>query len=143
MLCFLEAVLGFDKKLYISIESQRAPVAHQKSVRFWGIILAVALRVVLLFVMIHLIDALAEPFHIFTLTGFLEGGVNFATCVFLIGGVFIIYTAVKEISHMLTIEHLSGDGANKPGKSAVQVVMMIVLMNLICNCPGCLIQEKC
>ena len=47
MLRFLQAVLGFDKKLYISIESQRAPVAHQKSVRFWGIILAVALRVVL------------------------------------------------------------------------------------------------
>jgi predicted tellurium resistance membrane protein TerC len=38
MLCFLEAVLGFDKKLYISIESQRARLAHQKSVRFWGII---------------------------------------------------------------------------------------------------------
>ena len=65
MLCFLQAVLGFDNLLYISIESQRAPVAHQKAVRFWGIILAVTLRVVLLFVMIHLIDALAEPFHIF------------------------------------------------------------------------------
>ena len=56
---------------------------------------------------------------------------NFATCVFLIGGVFIIYTAVNEIRHMLTIGHLSGDRANKPGKSAVQVVMMIVIMNLI------------
>ena len=131
MLCFLQAVLGFDNLLYISIESQRAPVAHQKAVRFWGIILAVVLRVVLLFVMIHLIDALAEPFHIFAWTGILEGGVNFATCVFVIGGVFIMYTAVKEISHMLTIEHLDADLANKSGKSAVQVVMMIVLMNLI------------
>jgi len=27
MLCFLQAVLGFDNLLYISIESQRAPVA--------------------------------------------------------------------------------------------------------------------
>ena len=35
MLCFLQAVLGFDNLLYISIESQRAPVAHQKAVRFW------------------------------------------------------------------------------------------------------------
>ena len=109
MLFFLQAVLGFDKTLYISIESQRAPVAHQKSVRFCGIILAVALRVVLLFVIIHLIDTLAEPFHIFTLTRFLEGDMNFATCVFLIGGVFIIYTAVNEIRQMLTIGHLSGD----------------------------------
>ena len=131
MLCFLQAVLGFDNLLYISIESQRAPVAHQKTVRFWGIIIAVALRVVLLFVIIHLIDALAKPFHIFDWSGILEGGVNFATCVFLLGGVFIIYTAVKEISHMLTIEHLDVDVQNKTGKSAVQVVLMIVLMNLI------------
>ncbi|MDF1668759.1 MAG: TerC family protein [Roseovarius sp.] len=131
MLCFLQAVLGFDNLLYISIESQRAPVAQQKAVRFWGIILAVALRVVLLFVMIRLIDAMAEPFHIFDWVGVLEGGVNFATVVFIVGGVFIMYTAVKEISHMLTIEHLDTDVQNKVGKSAAKVVIMIVVMNLI------------
>ena len=114
MLCFLQAVLGFDNLLYISIESQRAPVAQQKSVRYWGIIIAVALRVVLLFVMIRLIDAMAEPFYVFDWEGVLTGGVNFATCVFIIGGVFIIYTAVKEISHMLTIEHLDTDMSDKP-----------------------------
>ena len=131
MLCFLQAVLGFDNLLYISIESQRAPVAVQKAVRFWGIIIAVALRVILLFVMIRLIGSLAEPFYIFSWTGILEGGVNFATCVFIIGGIFIIYTAVKEISHMLSIHHLDTDVDSKSGKSAVQVVLMIVLMNLI------------
>ncbi|WP_422025698.1 TerC family protein [Roseovarius sp.] len=131
MLCFLQAVLGFDNLLYISIESQRAPVAQQKSVRYWGIIIAVALRVVLLFVMIELIDALAEPFYVFDWEGVLTGGVNFATCVFIVGGIFIIYTAVKEISHMLTIEHLDTDMSDKPGKSAAQVVIMIVMMNLI------------
>ena len=55
ILIFLQAVLGFDNLLYISIESQRAPQHTQKKVRFWGIIIAVALRVILLFVMIHLI----------------------------------------------------------------------------------------
>ena len=131
MLCFLQAVLGFDNLLYISIESQRAPVAQQTAVRRWGIILAVALRIVLLFTMIQLIDALAEPFWVFAPGGFLEGGVNFATVVFIFGGIFIIYTAVKEISHMLTIEHLDTDVEQKSGKSAMQVVMLIVLMNLI------------
>ncbi len=131
MLCFLQAVLGFDNLLYISIESQRAPVAHQKAVRFWGIIIAVALRVVLLFTMIRLIDAMAEPFFVFNTPGIIEGGVNFATCVFILGGVFIIYTAVKEIGHMLTIHDLNADVEHKSGKSAVKVVMLIVLMNLI------------
>ncbi|MCJ7873138.1 tellurium resistance protein TerC [Marinovum sp. 2_MG-2023] len=131
MLCFLQAVLGFDNLLYISIESQRAPVAHQKAVRYWGIIIAVALRVVLLFVMIRLIDALSEPFWIANWEGVLTGGINFATLVFIIGGVFIIYTAVKEIGHMLSIEDLHTDVEGKSGKSAAQVIAMIVLMNLI------------
>ncbi len=131
MLCFLQAVLGFDNLLYISIESQRAPVAQQAAVRRWGIIIAVALRVVLLFVMIRLIDAMAEPFYTFQWEGVLTGAVNFATLVFIIGGVFIMYTAVKEISHMLTIEHLDTDVENKSGKTARQAVMLIVIMNLI------------
>lgn len=131
MLCFLQAVLGFDNLLYISIESQRAPVAQQKAVRTWGIIIAVALRVVLLFTMIQLIAALNEPFYIFDIPGILEGGVNFATCVFVIGGAFIMYTAVKEIGHLLSIHDVGHDVEGKSGKSAVQVVMLIVIMNLI------------
>ncbi|MCF6443959.1 TerC family protein [Nereida sp. MMG025] len=131
MLCFLQAVLGFDNLLYISIESQRAPVASQRAVRFWGIIIAVVLRVVLLFTMIQLIDAMAEPFVILNWEGVLTGGINFATCVFLLGGIFIMYTAVKEIGHMLTVHDLSHDVEGKSGKSAVKVVMLIVLMNLI------------
>ncbi|WP_299150672.1 tellurium resistance protein TerC [uncultured Tateyamaria sp.] len=131
MLCFLQAVLGFDNLLYISIESQRAPVAQQAAVRRWGIILAVVLRVILLFTMIQLIDAMAEPFAILNWEGVITGGVNFATCVFVFGGIFIMYTAVKEIGHMLTVHDLSTDVAAKSGKSATQVVMLIVLMNLI------------
>ena len=131
MLCFLQAVLGFDNLLYISIESQRAPVAQQRSVRYWGIIIAVALRVVLLFLMIRLIDALAEPFFVMNLPGILEGGVNFATVVFILGGIFIMYTAVKEIAHMLSVEHLDHDLGDDRGRSAAKVVVMIVLMNLI------------
>ncbi|MGB3245285.1 MAG: tellurium resistance protein TerC [Sulfitobacter sp.] len=131
MLCFLQAVLGFDNLLYISIESQRAPVAQQSAVRKWGILIAVALRVVLLFVMIQAIDAMAEPFFVLNWTGVITGGVNFATLVFIIGGAFIMYTAVKEISHMLAIEHLDTDVDVKSGKSATQVVLLIVFMNLI------------
>ena len=76
VLIFLQAVLGFDNLLYISIESQRAPKEVQKQVRFWGIIIAVALRIVLLFTMIQLIDAMAEPFFIMNWEGVLEGAVD-------------------------------------------------------------------
>jgi predicted tellurium resistance membrane protein TerC len=131
VLIFLQAVLGFDNLLYISIESKRAPLASQKAVRFWGIIIAVVLRVVLLFVMIRLIDSLSTPFWVFDMPGLLEGGVNFATLVFVIGGIFIMYTAFKEIGHMLSVEDLGHSADGKSGKSAAQVVAMIVAMNLI------------
>ncbi|WP_212525417.1 tellurium resistance protein TerC [Actibacterium sp. MT2.3-13A] len=131
MLCFLQAVLGFDNLLYISIESQRAPVAQQRAVRFWGIIIAVALRIVLLFVMIRLLEGLSEPFFVMGWTGVLEGAVNFATLVFILGGVFIIYTAVKEISHMLSVDHLGHDVEGKAGRSGLRVIGLIVTMNLV------------
>ena len=62
MLVFLQAVLGFDNLLYISLQSKRAPLEKQKFVRFWGIIMAVLFRIVLLFVVVILIDKLKEPF---------------------------------------------------------------------------------
>lgn len=131
VLIFLQAVLGFDNLLYISIESQRAPAASQARVRYWGILIAVGLRIVLLFVMIRLIETLKVPFYIFEFPGILEGGVNFATLVFVIGGVFIMYTAVKEISHMLTVDDLGHAVGGASSKSATQVVLMIVFMNLV------------
>ncbi len=130
MLFFLEVVLGFDNLLYILIESRRAPAHLQKSIRFWGIIVAVALRVLLLFVMIQLISAFQEPFYIFNWPGLIEGGMNFSTLVFVFGGVFIMYTAVKEITHMLSIEDI-GQGSSKSAKSALRVATMIILMNLV------------
>ena len=131
MLCFLQAVLGFDNLLYISIQSKRAPVPVQKAVRFWGIIIAVALRIVLLFTMINLIEALSEPFFVMNWTGYLEGGVNFATIVFVVGGIFIMYTAFKEIAHMLSTQHLGTDHGDNRAMSAARVVILIVMMNLI------------
>ena len=131
VLIFLQAVLGFDNLLYISIESKRAPAMYQRSVRFWGIVIAVALRIILLFAMIALIDAFREPFFVFDLPGVIEGGVNYSTIVFILGGIFIMYTAVREITHMLSVEHLDSGNDGKPTKSAARVVLMIVFMNLI------------
>ncbi|MEL6218143.1 MAG: tellurium resistance protein TerC [Pseudomonadota bacterium] len=130
VLIFLQAVLGFDNLLYISIESQRAPAEAQARVRRLGILIAIALRVVLLFVMMQLIELLAEPFYVFNIPGIIEGGVNFSTVIFIFGGAFLMYTAVKEINHLLKIEdpeHIE----SRDKKSATAVIFMIVLMNLI------------
>ena len=130
VLLFLQAVLGFDNLLYISIESQRAPKEVQKQVRRNGILMALGLRIILLIAMLFLIDALAEPFYTFAWEGVITGAVNFSTVVFLLGGAFIMYTAVKEIMHLLELENPEKAHDTSP-KSATQVILMIVLMNAI------------
>ena len=130
VLIFLQAVLGFDNLLYISIESKRAPEELRSKVRFSGILIAVALRVVLLFVMMKALSTFEAAFFELHWTGVLEGAFNFATIVFLLGGAFLMYTAVKEIAHLLSLEELQTDSP-RPPKAAWRVVAMIVLMNLI------------
>ena len=51
-LIFLQGVLGVDNLLYIAIESRRVAPEFRKRVRRIGIIVAVALRIVLLVVLI-------------------------------------------------------------------------------------------
>ncbi|MEM1304576.1 MAG: tellurium resistance protein TerC, partial [Planctomycetota bacterium] len=61
MLILLQAVLGFDNLLYISIESKRAPEEKQQFVRRFGILLAVALRIGLLLLIMSMIEKVSEP----------------------------------------------------------------------------------
>ena len=129
MLVLLQAVLGFDNLLYISLESQRAPEADQKRVRKLGIMIAVALRIVLLFVLVQLVSKLTAPFFSVH-AGWVEGEFNFHSVIVLFGGAFILYTAVKEIVHMMSLEE-EGHVKDRKQASAGKVIFFIVLMNLI------------
>ena len=53
MLVMLQAVLGFDNRLYIFLESKKAPLERQSYVRKMGIGLAVVFRIILLFVLFN------------------------------------------------------------------------------------------
>ena len=130
MLLMLQAVLGFDNLLYISIESKRVGEAKAPMVRRWGIGLAVVFRIILLFIIVALFDALSEPLFGFHMPGIFEGEFTFQGLITLAGGAFIIYTAVKEISHMLTVEHIEHSEGGKP-KSVTQAILLIVAMNMV------------
>ena len=73
MLLLLQAVLGFDNLLYISIESKRVGPEHASMVRRWGIGLAIVLRIVLLIVIVNVFALLAEPLFKLTVGGIIEG----------------------------------------------------------------------
>lgn len=129
LLILLQAVLGLDNLLYISIESKRAPEDQQKRVRTLGIGMAIVLRIVLLFVLLKLIDLFQEPWFEIHDTGIFDGSFNLHSLIILFGGVFIMYTAMKEIWHMMVI-HEGTQEDTKP-KSVTSVIISIVLMNLV------------
>ena len=129
-LILLQAILGFDNLLYIVIESNKVgDPAAAKKVRTWGIALAVVLRIILLFVIVSLFGLLAEP--LFAVSNMIiSGDFTLQSLVTIFGGAFIIYTAVKEIHHLLQVDHIEhseGSGA----RSIWGAVALIVAMNMV------------
>ena len=131
MLILLQAVLGFDNLLYISLESKRAPEDKQSFVRRFGVGLAIFLRIALLYLLVKLVGQLTTPFFSFGgEKSKFSGQFNFHSIIVIAGGVFIIYTAIKEIFHMTHIsehEH-QADQSKRPVGA---VIFWIVLMNLV------------
>jgi predicted tellurium resistance membrane protein TerC len=131
VLTALETVLGFDNLLYISIEAQRVPEAARAMVRKWGIILAIGLRIVLLFVVLQLIEAFQDPLFHIDFAPFVEGDVSGHSLIVLAGGVFLIYTALKEIAHMMTLEEHEDSENRAATRSVGTALFWIVAMNVV------------
>ncbi len=146
-LVLLQAVLGFDNLLYISLESKRAPEDKRAYARKVGIVAAIFLRIALLFLLIKLISFVQEPLFGIALGSMVEtvghgeagevakiidGHFNVHSLIVLAGGAFIMYTAVKEIWHMLNLEadaHAhDGETESKP---LAKVITAIIVMNLV------------
>lgn len=130
MLVLLQAVLGFDNLLYISIESKRVAPEEQQRVRWIGIIIAVALRLILLFIIIQAIAYFQSPLFELNFDGIVEGSVNGHALIVLFGGAFIIYTAMKEILHKMAV-YDPDVHAERGRKSMAGAIFWIVLMNLV------------
>lgn len=169
MLILLQAVLGFDNLLYISIESKRVAPDKQSYVRKLGIGFAIILRILLLVVVLFAIGKLQTPFFTFGIEqtgevtagpgaysaegaitdqhdehkqshgswrltksgGIVAGSFNVHSLIVLLGGFFIIYTAFKEIFHMLGVEHIEDTGKEKKNRSVGAAVFWIMTMNLV------------
>ena len=130
MLILLQAVLGFDNLLYISLESKKADVTRQSFVRKTGIGLAIIFRIILLFALVKLIGYFQEPILHIPFEDVVEGHFNIHSLIVLTGGVFILFTAMKEIWHMVSFKNFTvSDSGSK--QSVSKVIGMIVVMNVV------------
>ena len=127
-LVLLQCVLGLDNLLYISIESKRAPEADRKRVRRIGIGIAIGLRIALLFALINLIKYVQVDIIAFE-GSVASGHFNLHSLIVLAGGAFIVYTAVKEVWHMMNFE--PEDASSSGSKTATAAMVSIVIMNLV------------
>ena len=130
MLVALEAVLGIDNLLYIAIESARVAENKRRVVQQVGIAGAVVIRILLLLVLVQIISLFQAPFFSLHCAGWIEGDFNGHSIIAMFGGGFIVYTAVKEVWHIVAGD-LKMTNAAGTGKSPQKAITAIILMNVV------------
>lgn len=129
-LTFLEIVLGIDNIIFISIAANKLPGEQQKKATNVGLLLAMVLRIVLLFGISALI-AMSEPWleiH----NGFISAGFSGQSLILIAGGIFLLYKSTTEIHHKLEGGMAHRDGANKKGFASMQsVIIQITVINIV------------
>ncbi|MFJ1222363.1 TerC family protein [Yersinia enterocolitica] len=121
-LTILEIVLGIDNIIFLSLVVAKLPKAQQNKARRLGLAGAMLMRLVLL-ASIAWVIRLTEP--LFTLAGH---GISMRDLILLLGGLFLIWKASKEIHE--TIE--GGDTEHSSNVSSFfAAIVQIMLLDII------------
>lgn len=121
----LEVVLGIDNIIFISILSERLPEKSRKSLRFWGLGLAMVFRLGLLYA-ISWIMKLNEG--LFT---FMERDITGKDMVLILGGLFLLYKSTKEIYHKTEAKEESTDKSGQLQQSFGRLLLEVVLLDMV------------
>jgi predicted tellurium resistance membrane protein TerC len=116
----MEIVLGIDNVVFIAILTGKLPAARQATARRVGLVLALFIRIGLLFA-ISWIMGLTEPF--FSVVGHPFSGRDL---ILLGGGLFLIFKATWEIYDKLEAEHAPEDA--RRGRSTFALVLFQILL---------------
>ena len=89
----LEVILGIDNIIFISILADKLPESQRNKLRFWGIGLALIMRLCLLALISWILKLDQTLFRISDIDFTGKG------LILIIGGLFLIYKSTKEIYH--------------------------------------------
>ncbi len=128
-LTFLEIVLGVDNIIFISLEANKLPEEKRKRATNIGLLLAMGLRIALLFG-ISILTAMEKPWFSIDLFG-KHIGFSGQALILIAGGLFLLYKAVQEIHHKLEGDDGHGDEAGKKGVTITSVIIQITLINIV------------
>lgn len=126
-LTFLEIVLGVDNILFITIISGKLPKEKQGRAINIGLILAMVMRIALLFG-ISFLTAMQSALFSFDI-GWLSAEVSGQSIILFLGGIFLLYKATSEIHHKL--EGHEGEAENKKVTSFGNAIVQIAVINIV------------
>jgi predicted tellurium resistance membrane protein TerC len=122
-LTVLEIVLGIDNVVFISILASKLPREQQNRARRLGLGLAMFLRIALLLSLTWIIKLTAP---LFTVIGEEISGRDL---VLIVGGLFLIFKATREIHERLEGEE--GQVSARVGPSFINVIVQILLLDVV------------
>ncbi len=129
-LTVLEIVLGIDNIIFISIAVGKLPSHQQKTATRIGLILAMLLRIVLLFGISYLVAMQSVLFHFNW--HWLKADISGQAIILFVGGLFLIYKSTKEINEKTDQPgaHEAAISSNRK-KSLLQAVLQISIINIV------------
>jgi predicted tellurium resistance membrane protein TerC len=120
----LEVILGIDNIIFISILSDKLPEDQRNKLRYWGIGLAMVMRLILLSFISWILKLDQTLFQLFNVDFTGKG------LILILGGLFLIYKSTKEIYHKTEI---SKDSTGLPLKKATfnKLLGEVVVLDLV------------
>ena len=122
-LTVLEIVLGIDNVIFISILAGRLPREQQGRARYIGLLLAMGMRIALLFSLSWIIRLTAPLFTV------LGQEISGRDLVLLVGGLFLLAKSTHEIHERL--EGDEGEASAKAAPSLRSVLIQIMLLDIV------------
>jgi predicted tellurium resistance membrane protein TerC len=121
--------LGIDNIIFISISASKLEDEDQKKATNVGLILAMLIRILLLFGITWL-TAMDEPFFSFD-TAVMQGAFSGQSLILILGGIFLLYKSTTEIHHKLEGDEPGAEGTKKVASSLNRVIVQITLINIV------------
>jgi predicted tellurium resistance membrane protein TerC len=120
----LEVILGIDNIIFISILADKLADSQRSKLRFWGLGLAMVMRLLLLAFVAWILKLDQTLFTLFD-TDFSGKGL-----ILILGGLFLIYKSTKEIYHKTEIAN--EDTPNVPSNSSFKRLLSeVIVLDLV------------
>jgi predicted tellurium resistance membrane protein TerC len=121
----LEVILGIDNVIFISILSDKLPDSQRNKLRYWGLGLAMVMRLILLTLISWILKLDQNLFTLFDIRFSGKGLILIA------GGLFLIYKSTVEIYHKTELANQTGEPTVPKTSSFKKLLLEIILLDLV------------